>query len=84
MYTVYILKSLSDGDHYVGMSGNVTKRLSQHNSGVVRSTKSRTPFVLLYTENFSTRLEAREREKFLKSYKGAAEKASILKDCQIV
>lgn len=84
MYTVYILKSLLDGNHYVGMSGNVKKRLSQHNGGAVRSTKSRKPLVLLHAENFATRSEAREREKFLKSYKGAGEKASILKNCQIV
>ena len=84
MYTVYILKSLSDGEHYVGFSSDIDKRLKQHNNGEVRSTKARRPFVLVYTEIFSTRIEARRREKYLKSYKGAGEKTSILKNCQIV
>ena len=84
MYTVYILKSLSDQEHYVGFTGNIEKRLLQHNRGEVRSTKNRVPFVIIYTEIFPTRVEAREREKFLKSYEGAGEKTSILKNCQIV
>lgn len=83
-YSVYILKSLKDSNHYVGLTSNIEKRLVQHNNGVVISTKARTPFVLLYTEIFNTRADAREREKYLKSYKGAAEKASIIKNCGIV
>jgi putative endonuclease len=83
-YAVYIMKSLKDNNHYVGMTGNVEKRVKQHNSGAVVSTKSRKPFVLVYSEIFPTRIAAREREKYLKSYKGAGEKASILKNCQIV
>ncbi len=83
-HTVYIMKSLKDGNHYVGMTGNVEKRLEQHNNGAVVSTKSRRPFVLVYSEIFPSRISAREREKYLKSYRGAGEKASILKNCQIV
>lgn len=77
-YFVYILRSLKDGKYYVGLTSNIEKRLEYHNSGRVRSTKHRTPFELLYKEVYATRSEAREREKYLKSYKGSKEKLFIL------
>ena len=66
-YYLYILRSLKDNNYYIGISSNVKKRLTQHNSGKTQSTKSRKPFVLIYTEELNSRLEAREREKYLKS-----------------
>ena len=77
-YYVYILRSLKDKNHYVGLTSNVTARLVYHNAGKVRSTKARTPFELLYKEVYATRAEASEREKYLKSYKGVGEKLSII------
>jgi putative endonuclease len=78
MYYVYILQSQKDEGYYIGMSKDVQRRLNIHNSGGVRSTKFRRPFILLYTERYSTRKEAREREKFLKSYRGSKEKMTII------
>ena len=75
---LYILKSLKDSNHYIGISTNVEKRLQQHNAGKTFSTKSRRPFILLYKEVYTTRQEARAREKYLKSYAGAHEKKNIL------
>lgn len=49
MYWVYILKSLKDGKLYIGRTNNIERRLQEHNSGIVPSTKSRTPFILLET-----------------------------------
>jgi len=40
---VYVLESLVDGSHYVGMSQNEEKRLLEHNSGKVKSTKAKKP-----------------------------------------
>lgn len=77
-YSVYILQSLKDGGYYVGMTEDLLLCLKYHNSRRVRSTKSRTPFKLVYSEEFSEMLDAREREKHLKSYKGSREKLSIL------
>jgi len=77
-YFVYILKSLKDGGYYVGISHDIQKRLDYHNRSKVRSTKYRIPFKIIYTEKYSTRLEARNREKYLKSYRGSKEKLSIL------
>lgn len=79
-YFVYIIQSAVDKGYYVGLASNLDKRLSYHNAGKVRSTKRRVPFKLVYSEMFTTRLLAREREKFFKSYKGSREKLSILEN----
>jgi putative endonuclease len=70
MWYVYVLESQRDGNHYTGMSTDVKRRLKQHNSGKVRSTKSRRPFKIIYKEPVGTRKEARKREKYLKSAAG--------------
>ena len=70
MWCVYALQSKKDGWLYIGMSFNVTDRLEQHNRGYNRSTKSRAPFELFYVEECASRVEARNREKFLKSGQG--------------
>ena len=67
MWFAYALRSEKDGGLYVGMTSNVGKRLAEHNRGYNRSTKSRIPFSLIYFEECSSRSEAREREKYLKS-----------------
>lgn len=78
MFYMYIIQSRKDGSYYVGMTSDIIKRLAYHNAGKVRSTKARIPFELIYSETFSTRAEAREREKYLKSYKGSKEKYELL------
>ena len=79
MYLIYILKSGKDSGYYVGMTTDLNTRLAYHNNGRVISTKNRRPWELIYSEGFNTRIEAREREKYLKSYKGAGEKMKIIK-----
>jgi len=44
--------------------------LLSHNAGKVKSTKSYLPWKLIYNEEFETRIEARKREKYLKSAAG--------------
>ncbi|EAQ51008.1 MULTISPECIES: GIY-YIG nuclease family protein [Leeuwenhoekiella] len=67
MYFVYVLQSLKDGRLYKGMSEDVEERLIQHNRGENRSTKGFLPWKLVYSKGFTSRLEAREYEKYLKS-----------------
>ena len=55
---------------YVGMSENYNNRLKEHNSGKTQSTKAFIPWVVIYTDEFMSRAEAREREKYLKSAAG--------------
>ena len=84
MYFVYILRSKKDDEHCVGMTSDLEARLAYHNKGRVRSTKHRLPFEMIYTESFQTRAEAREREKYLKSYAGSKEKLSIIEHCRVI
>ena len=49
------------------MTNNLERRLNEHNNGENRSTKAYKPFELVYFEEFKTRMEARNKEKYLKS-----------------
>ena len=69
-YYVYILRSLYDNKYYIGSTSNLEARLAFHNAGLQRSTKNRLPFVLIHSEEFSTKEMALKREKQIKSYKG--------------
>jgi putative endonuclease len=51
MFTVYALQSEVDGGLYIGLTNNIERRLHQHNSGQTRSTRSRAPLTLFYTES---------------------------------
>ena len=68
MYYVYFLKSLKNGDLYVGSTENIENRLKKHNSGLVRSTKAYRPWELLGFEEYSTRSEAFRKEMFYKTH----------------
>ncbi len=65
-YFLYILKSEITGRRYIGSTGNLEERVKKHNRGGVRSTKPYLPWVMLHTESFSSRTEARRREIELK------------------
>jgi len=70
MYLVYALTSLSHKYIYVGMTGDLSRRLGEHNRGECRSTSPYAPFRVIYTEPHSSRIEARKREKYWKSGTG--------------
>jgi putative endonuclease len=61
-YFVYILRNLKDFNYYIGSTSNVEARLAYHNSGKQRSTKSRIPFILVYSEKCNSKSEALKRE----------------------
>lgn len=67
MWYVYILRSIADGEKYVGMTNDLRNRLQLHNQGKVFSTKSRKPFEPLYYEAHLNKFDAAAREKFLKT-----------------
>lgn len=67
MYYVYAISSLVKKYIYVGLTSNIEKRLTEHNAGYQRSTMAYTPYKLIYKELFTTRVEARAREKYFKS-----------------
>jgi putative endonuclease len=64
---VYALRSLVDGQLYVGLTDNLPARFKDHNAGRVNSTKHRIPFELIYWEGCLNRSDAAQREKHLKT-----------------
>ncbi len=67
MYKVYAISSINRKYIYVGLTSNLKERLRRHNNGYEKTTKPYKPFNLIYTEEFKTRIEARQKEKYLKS-----------------
>lgn len=67
MFTVYAIRSKIRNYIYVGLTGDLTSRINRHNKGQNKTTSSYAPFELLYTEEFENRIDARKREKYLKS-----------------
>lgn len=68
-YTIYRL-DFSDGGCYIGMTGNLARRVHKHQRGKNRSTKHHTIARVTKLEECSDRITARQREKFWKSGKG--------------
>jgi putative endonuclease len=64
---VYVLRSLADGQFYVGLTRDLPARLQLHNQGLVPSTKKRVPFQLVYWEGCLDERDAAQREKYLKT-----------------
>src|SRR6187402_3704398 len=78
MYYIYVLVSVSRNYIYVGMTDNLERRIMYHNAGYNKTTKAYRPFRVLLTEQFPSRIEAREREKYLKSGVGKESLKQIL------
>ena len=76
MVTVYALSNGQNSEIYIGISMDPIRRLHEHNSGKNRYTKAFMPWVIIYQELAPDYLEARKREKYLKS---AAGKKFLLK-----
>lgn len=67
MWYVYILRSIKDGNFYVGMTNDLRKRLEMHNGGKVYSTQLRRPFYVIYYEAHHNKYDVAMRERFLKT-----------------
>ena len=70
MYYTYVIKSKIRNYIYVGITSNVERRFNDHTEGRNKTTKPYKPFDLLLKEEYSTRVEARKREIYLKSGAG--------------
>ena len=79
MFYLYILESLKDGTFYIGQSINLIDRLKRHNSGIIKATKSKKPYKLVYYEQFETRADAMFREwEIKKKYNTERKKKLVL------
>jgi putative endonuclease len=69
MNWMYVLKNTKTERYYIGSTNNLERRIKQHANGHTRTTRVLGALTLVYKEEFSSILEARQREKKLKSYK---------------
>jgi putative endonuclease len=67
MYFVYVLRSKKDGEFYTGFTTDLERRIEEHNKGLQFSTKHRLPLELVYYECSFDKIDALNREKYLKS-----------------
>ncbi len=70
MYFTYGLISKDSKHTYVGSTGDVERRISEHNNGKVKSSKPYRPYEVLLKEEFKSLIEARNKESFYKSTTG--------------
>ena len=72
MYFVYILSNWDDSDLYIGVTGNLPRRLYEHRNGLVEGfTKKYNAHKLVYYENTNDVYSAISREKQLKKWSRA-------------
>ena len=72
-YWVYVLEN-PDGRFYIGSTGNLDKRLAQHNAVRKEGSKfshKNGPWSLVWKEPHPTRASAMQREKQIKAMKSA-------------
>jgi putative endonuclease len=78
MHFVYILYSETRQKYYIGSTGNLAKRLDQHNSSRIGFTSVGKPWSLVHSEPYTTKTEALKREQYLKRMKSAKFIGSLL------
>ncbi len=80
MHYVYVLLSLADGKFYIGFTGDLKRRLAEHQAGKNVSTKCRLPLRLVYYEAHLSKADAMRRERYFKTSKGKATLQQMLRD----
>lgn len=65
-YYVYILQSQKNNSLYIGYTSDLKKRFVKHNSGESKATKPFIPYKLIFYEAFLNRIDAKNREIYLK------------------
>jgi len=72
MYYVYILKSKKDYSRYIGVTQDLKRRISEHNSGSAKYSNSKRPYKLIWYCVFPNKKRAYDFEQYLKSSSGYA------------
>jgi putative endonuclease len=67
MYYTYAIKSIDRNYIYVGLTDNPERRVRQHNNCKEKTTRAFAPFNVILIEKHESRIDARKREKYLKS-----------------
>ena len=66
-YFVYILQSQRDDSYYIVSTQNLTERLQRHNQGRSQYTKSKRPWILVYSEKHLKKSVAIKKESLISS-----------------
>ncbi|MCP3736573.1 GIY-YIG nuclease family protein [Sphingomonas sp. RP10(2022)] len=81
-FWAYILRC-EDGSYYTGHTDNLDARIGAHQSGAYKGyTPERRPVVLVWAQDFPSRLEALEAERRIKGWSRAKKEALIRSDWQ--
>gem|GEM_PF-242778 len=80
MYYVYVLWSEKDQRFYIGYTANLTRRISEHYSDKVYTTKRMDMPKLIFYEGFTSKDDAVRREQYFKTTKGKKGLRLILRD----
>lgn len=79
-YYVYILQSIKNRGLYIGYTQDLKRRFSEHNRGFNFSTKKQRPWGLIHYEAYRNIVDAKRREKYLKTNQGARLLKRMLKE----
>ena len=79
MFYTYILQSKKDKSLYIGSTKDLRRRFKEHNSGKSLATKPHKPYKLIFYEAFLNKLDAENRENYLKSGYGRRTLKKLLK-----
>ena len=66
----YVIFSRESGSFYYGYFDNLEKVMEMHNADQISPTSGKGPWVLLFSENYDTRLRAIRQARFYRSIKG--------------
>jgi predicted GIY-YIG superfamily endonuclease len=72
LFYVYILRSKKDNSKYIGVTANLKRRLQEHNSGLVKYSSPKRPYILIWYCVFPDKMKAYNFETYLKSSSGHA------------
>jgi putative endonuclease len=67
VYFVYLLRN-TNGQYYIGYSGNLDRRMEEHQRGIVKTTNRLGFYELVYYEAYPDETSAKIREKKLKQF----------------
>lgn len=83
MHDVYVLQSESDRGLYIGYTGDLRRRLREHQTGLAFATSYRGPWRLIYYEAYVDERDALGREEFLKSGAGRKQCRNFFADSPV-
>ncbi len=75
---VYVLRSAATGQHYIGSTSDLHRRIANYNQFSSRALRIGDSWECVYVEVCASLEAARTRERYLKSVDGVDEKIKIL------